>query len=1184
VNTVTGDSIQILLTSTGDTVTTGRPFTAKGKIINTDGLEVPLGNPGVKKTNSNVHPISEKLIAIPVDEDKLKRFSIENGKSSFTLINSNGDVIPTGIPVLSVGKIVSVIEKKPVQALPMRMKDNAIFSIQYLDVNQGLSSSYIWSMLEDKRGNLWFGTDESGVIRYDGKSFTQYTEKEGLSNNSVRSMLEDKRGNLWFGTYDGGLSRYDGKVFTHFSEKEGLSNNFIRCIIEDKRGDIWFGTAGGGVIRYDGKSLPDGQAIFTYYTEKEGLPANDVQSIFEDKSGNLWFGTDGDGVCRFDGSLFTHFTEQDGLSNNLVLCILEDSQGNMWFGTRGGGVSRYDGKSFTNYTMNEGLSENRILSVFEDQSGNLWFGTDGGGVNVYDGNSFSYYREQEGLSNNIITAILGDSGGKIWIGTFGGGVCSYNVNSFRHYTKSEGLSSSTVSAVLEDYNGDLWLGTDGGGIIKYDGKTFKHYTEKEGLSNDNVRDIVVDKNGNLWFATDGGGATQYDGQSFTHYTEQEGLISNGINAILEDKGGNLWFGTEGGGILFYDGNEVVNFSSKEGLSSNKIKSILEDKNGNIWFGSDGGGLIKFDGQSFIIFSEKEGLSSNWIGTLLEDKRGNLWLGTLGGGLSQFDGSSFTNYTENEGLSNNRVRSILEDHHGNLWIATEKGLNHFVFGNRHLLPPNIETENEKEPDSPTIFVYDNDDGLKAIDFYFNSGLIDNNNRAWWGTGKGLVTLDIENYSPSKKAPEVRLTRLDLEDQFIDFRNDAGIPTAQITYQEVKDYANIPLHLELPHRRNHITFHFVGIDWNAPHKIKYSYKLDGLNTEWSPPDPGTKADYRNIPFGDYTFKVRAIGESREWGDEVTYSFTIRPPIWFTWRAYLIYGLCFVGGIFVVDRFQRKRLIAKEREKTKAKELAQAKEIEKAYRELQSTQAQLIQSEKMASLGELTAGIAHEIQNPLNFVNNFSEVNDELIEELREAVANNDQQEIQAILDDLKENESKIKHHGQRAEGIVKGMLQHSRSSSGQKELTDINALADEYLRLAYHGLRAKDKSFNAEFNTDFDPDLPKINVVPQDIGRVLLNLINNAFQAVADVEKAEVIVSSTMLDNSIKITVKDNGPGIPDEIKDKIFQPFFTTKPTGSGTGLGLSLSYDIVKAHGGEITVNSSINEGTIFCLSIPINS
>jgi two-component system, NtrC family, sensor kinase len=286
-------------------------------------------------------------------------------------------------------------------------------------------------------------------------------------------------------------------------------------------------------------------------------------------------------------------------------------------------------------------------------------------------------------------------------------------------------------------------------------------------------------------------------------------------------------------------------------------------------------------------------------------------------------------------------------------------------------------------------------------------------------------------------------------------------------------------------------------------------------------------------------------------------------------------------------------------------QKKKVETTLTHLKATQAQLIHSEKMASLGELTAGIAHEIQNPLNFVNNFSEINKELIDEMNEELDNADIEEAKVISTNIKQNLEKIHHHGKRAESIVKGMLQHSRTSNGHKEPTDLNKLADElnkladeYLRLSYHGLRAKDKSFNANYKTDFDPTLPKVNIVPQDIGRVLLNLINNAFYAVHITTqhaaslpetpqeypdyKPMVMVSTKNTGTHVEIRVKDNGPGIPAEIKDKIFQPFFTTKPTGHGTGLGLSLSYDIIKAHRGELKVETKEGEGSEFIVEIPV--
>jgi signal transduction histidine kinase len=306
--------------------------------------------------------------------------------------------------------------------------------------------------------------------------------------------------------------------------------------------------------------------------------------------------------------------------------------------------------------------------------------------------------------------------------------------------------------------------------------------------------------------------------------------------------------------------------------------------------------------------------------------------------------------------------------------------------------------------------------------------------------------------------------------------------------------------------------------------------------------------------------------------------------------------LGGILFVVLLLAGILYRNNRNKQKAK-----LKIEKAYEELKTTQAQLIQSEKMASLGEMTAGIAHEIQNPLNFINNFSEVNAELIEELnaerlKPNAERNEKSEIE-ILENIKQNLEKINHHGRRADSVVKGMLLHSRTSTGQKEPTNINVLADEYLRLAYHGLRAKNKSFYATIETDFDSSIGPINIVPQDIGRVLLNLYNNAFYAVAE-KKAHPLSPEggpeyeprvTVSTKAIKlpsgglggeIRVSDNGNGIPQKLLDKIFQPFFTSKPAGEGTGLGLSISYDIIKAHGGEIKVSTKESKGSEFIIEL----
>jgi signal transduction histidine kinase len=445
-------------------------------------------------------------------------------------------------------------------------------------------------------------------------------------------------------------------------------------------------------------------------------------------------------------------------------------------------------------------------------------------------------------------------------------------------------------------------------------------------------------------------------------------------------------------------------------------------------------------------------------------------------------------------------------------------------------------------------------------------------------------------------------------------DLLITTFRIGDQIVKPSKGSPLNLpvsdtreiRLNYKQNVFSFDFVGIHYGNPDGNRHLYMLENLDNDWRKVGEEKTAYYYNVPPGNYVFRVKAASSDNVWADEKSIIVIISPPWWRTWWAYTIYGICILAGLFLADRIQRRRIIERERIQSREKELAQAREIEQAYNKLKSTQAQLIQSEKMASLGELTAGIAHEIQNPLNFVNNFAELNKELISEMRIEMDRGNIEEARTISVGIEENSEKINEHGKRAGAIVNAMLQHAHVSAGNKEPTDINALAEEYLRLCYHGLRARDKSFHVHLQTDFDESIGKVNIIPQDIGRVLVNLYNNAFYAVSEKSKHQVsgyeptvLVTTKRVDSSrgnvsgllpseihnpqcVMISVKDNGPGIPEPIRSKIFQPFFTTKPTGQGTGLGLSLSYDIVKSHGGDLKLETGEGEITEFCVQLPV--
>ncbi len=653
------------------------------------------------------------------------------------------------------------------------------------------------------------------------------------------------------------------------------------------------------------------------------------------------------------------------------------------------------------------------------------------------------------------------------------------------------------------------------------------------------------------------------------------------------------------------------FGKLQGLKHGHIHSIIEDRTGNLWFGTEGGGVSRYDGKTFTHFTTAEGLSNNQVYSILEDRTGNLWFGTYGGGVSRYDGKTFTHFTAAEGLSNDFVFSILEDRTGNLWFATRFGINELTV--MKLVELNDKVKSNSVTGSDIFFTnYTYEDGFLGIGCNRNAICEDRNGTIWIGANDRLTAYhpSKEKETPDTLRPNIQINAVMLYNEpvawfLLDQHQDTiltmgnGVQVKDFRFKGTSKWYGLPEHLSLAHNNNSITFGFIGITMSQPQKVKYQYKLEGNDQNWSELSLRTEAPYGNLPHGSYTFKVKAMSSAGQWSDEFQYPFTIRPPWWLTWWAYSLYALGIITLLWQLHKYQQARTIRIERERTQAKELQQAKEIEKAYAELKATQKQLIQSEKMASLGELTAGIAHEIQNPLNFVNNFSEVSNELIAEMREELDKGDIKEAKSIATDIEQNLQKINHHGKRADAIVKGMLQHSRSSGGVKEPTNINSLCDEYLRLAYHGLRAKDKSFNATMKTNFDETIGLVNVIPQDIGRAILNLITNAFYAVStfapkspegDLTYVPTVIVTTKLLKSplgdlgakrVTISVSDNGPGIPDSALDKIFQPFFTTKPTGQGTGLGLSLSYDIVKAHGGELTVKTKDGVGSEFIIQLP---
>ena len=1125
-------------------VKSGVPIPATPKIIHPDSVAKPQSftvNPAALTTinaHPNRHQIPEELTTIPIDKSQLEIIKAGEGNPDFVLLSSTGDTIPTGVPVPAKGKVVKAIHSKPTKALPPATKDAAIAHLQYLNMEQGMASSFVRAVLEDKSGNIWLGT-RGGLSVYNGESFTHYSENEGLSNNYVRAILEDKNGNIWLGTEGGGVSVFNGDTFTHYTEKEGLSNNLVRAILEDKNGNIWLGTRGGGVSVFNGES-------FTHYTEKEGLSYNDVMSIAEDQSGNIWIGTFYGGVNVFDGESFTHYSENEGLSNSNVISILEDRNGNIWLGTDGGGVSVFDGESFTHYSEREGVSSRFVWSITEDQSGNIWLGTRSGGVSVFNGKHFTHYRENEGLSNNTVFSILEDHSGKIWLGTDGGGVSIFNGEDFTHYSESEGLSNNIVRSVLEDQNGNIWIGTQGGGVSVFNGESFTHYTENDGLSNNTVVSMLQDQGGHIWLGTEGGGVSVFDRESFTHYSEEEGVSNSFIRAILEDHSGNIWLGSRGR-ISVFNGTNFTHFIDKEGVSNSVVWSILEDKSGNVWLGTEGGGVSVFNGENFTYYTENEGLSNNIVRAIAEDKSGNIWLGTWGGGVSIYNGDSFIHITENEGLSNNTVFSIVEDKSALLneigvYIGTENGLSRISL-----------TENETSGDKKFAFSIQNfgkQDGLKGSRFT-SGAIIDSKNRAWWGTGNGLVMLDLNTLKLSDKIPQPRLSQLEINEQYIDYRTISDSPDSyrdHINFNGVQKFENYPLSLQLPYDKNHLTFYFTAIDWAAPHKIRYSYRMEGLHTNWSQPTAEPVSDYRNLSFGTYTFQIRAIGESGVWSEPFEYPFTILPPWWHTMWAYGLYGFLFLSALYSLRRYELNRFNLKNQLKIEKVETGSLRNLNKLK-------------------SHFFANISHEFRTPLTLILGQTET-------LLQSEENRKK----------KEKLFSVNSNAERLLALVNQLLDLSKLEAGKLKLKAKPQNIVSFLKNLLFSFESHAEANQIQLNFYSSQAIIPMKFDAERMEQIFLNLLSNAFKFTGRGGHIDIIINIAEQE-WFEVRIKDSGIGIPEDRLPHIFDRFYQVDQSGTrkyeGTGIGLSLVHELVALHNGSIQVFSKEGEGTEFVIQFP---
>jgi signal transduction histidine kinase/ligand-binding sensor domain-containing protein len=1085
----------------------------------------------------------------------------------------------------------------------------------HLTPRDGLSDGFVWAILQDRTGYMYFGT-MSGLDRYDGYTIKRFRhdplEENSIGSGGVFSLLEGNDGTIWVGTGTG-LNRFD-PVTERFNSieldasvpEDSLFLNRVDVLHQVSDGSVWAGTRNGVYIIQDREGI---EVAHKYHPGNTGdNRLTPVWGIGEDTSGTVWIGT-ANGLFRYDPDTdsftsFYHDPDDPGsISSNHIWDIHLDRNGILWLATFGGGLCRFEetDESFHCYRRDPedpvSISDDGIQSIYEDEYGRFWLGTMESGASIFDpavGEIINYRYDSANpgsIGEDDVHQVYKDRSGTYWFAHHYAGLSKMTPGQLQFtmiLADSDLPATSAENAILSylDIEDETILLGSVYGIYHNapDGRMLGHYLPKPDdppalRENPNaISNILMDNAGHYWVGDFTGNLYVFNPAGETPFRLIKAADADKfIIPHFIDLAGYLWVETLEMGIWKVDpiSEEITVYLHVEEESIPiRYFNVLPDTDGTIWGlrfeqnkrpdlfrydqNKDSFSAIMLTSQQLAELPPNAGYRDSYS---FPNDPGSIWI-TSDIGLYRLDmvHGGIVHFPRARHDLPGTITTLVMDHTGRLWYGGASG----QFG-------------VFNPQTGTSTQYYIEDGIR-ISRFFNSKRLETNELIFSGIG-GYIRFHPDELMRGYIPPEVHISSIRIADETI-------LPHADLTGG-----------LELSHDQNTLMFDYVAFHYSDPVRNRFRYTLEGYDDRWMQAGTQRSAIYPRLPHGTYTFRVQAASSEGVWNEEgASIRFTIRPPWWLTWWAYMVYAAFFIGGVVMFDRVQRHRLVKRERERTREKELAQAREIEQAYENLKAAQEQLVQQEKLASLGQLTAGIAHEIKNPLNFVNNFSDVSaemiDEALDELKREATNGIRQKenIAALLHDIKANLGKIHEHGSRADNIVKSMLLHSRGKSGEKIPTDLNRLLDEYVKLAYHGMRAVDKSFNIDIQTEYDTTIPKMDLVAQDISRAFLNIINNGMYAASEYtrthnkRKPVLYVRTRRVHNNAEVLIRDNGGGIPDEIRARIFEPFFTTKPTGAGTGLGLSMTYDIVKLHNGNLNVNSQVNEYTEFIVTLPITN
>ena len=1085
---------------------------------------------------------------------------------------------------------------------------------RHITTGNGLSNGQINDMLQDRHGFIWIGTN-AGLDRYDGYSFTNYRNDPAtvstILRGPVRTLLEDEEGRIWSGSSGLNIFTPATKEFITVKVKGAVPEiRLVNDLSKENDGDIWAGTTDGLYYFPKQEILSDTLETSFYPLPSGGEASVGIKVIELAENGSLWVATSNN-LFSFDpiSERFETIPEPDSNTQEIISDSIQtmflDSSNTLWIGSANGLAEWESGAETPGRVARLGNSRMSMIgrsvqSITQDPSGNIWIGTSNigalryststGDVKAYRAGSVAV---DKSLAEDNIQTLFTDQDGNLWFGYQDFGLTlvysqSWNY-SFVRAAADQGASqpANFVQVYKEDSEGNGWMATHkglafypvGGGNIQ---NFFLNPFNPLMVKKNEFIDLIVDENYVYIITLD------RDLMEFNRETERFDWIRvpfvvNQFDRITGTDT-HIFVGSATDGLFVVDKEtrEVQYYPNPDNNPENSERKGLYpnvDVDGNVYVQAVNSlypyvkwDLFRFDTDSGeftpLEIDSPDGLTDFRPLQASKIQPGVFW-GVFGDGILKqnvLTGQNSFYFQTYMSTIDDVQPGILEYNNGTLWLGSSTGI------------MRMDTE------SGSVDFFEADPGNKP-DFFKKPVLLSDGDIVFSGNG-GLTRFNPDEMEQDDHIQSVKITEL-----------WTGADLFNTLYERREAY-------KFEHDDNNISISYIGLNYKDPIFTRYRYRLLGYNDQWNEVGVQRRVFFANLPPGEYTFEVQAARQFGSFSSDIaSLQVLISPPWWQTFPAYFAFILLFAGGVIVVDRVQKKRVLSKERERTREKELAQAKEIEKAYTELKAAQTQLVQQEKLASLGQLTAGIAHEIKNPLNFVNNFSDLSIELVEEVKEEFekitidpANEDDaDEIRELLKDIEANQRKIFEHGSRADGIVKSMLQHSRGGSEDMKTENLNDVIKEYVNLAFHGMRANPNPINVEITTDLDDTIGEIRMIREDFSRVVINLCNNAFDAMRDkslkIQKEpenryypKLSVKTEMAGDKVHLTVADNGPGIPDEIKDKIMQPFFTTKRGTEGTGLGLSITNDIISAHGGAITINSNDTEGegTEFHILLPI--